>query len=68
MLNSRKILGRMRELGITQKCVSDHLGLAASTVSQKINGVRPMSLDEAEKLAALIQIRPSEFGTYFFTS
>lgn len=67
LLNVVKIRERMAELGVTQKDVAQFLGLAAPTVSQKLNRVRPMDLDEAEKLAVLLKIEDSQFGKYFFT-
>ena len=40
--------------------------IAQPTANQKINNTRPMDLDEAEKLAALLCIKPEEFQVYFF--
>lgn len=68
MINSSKIKGRMAELGITQKDVARFLNIAAPTVSQKINNVRPMDLNEAEALAKMLKIQPGEFGAYFFSN
>lgn len=67
MINSNKIKGRMVEMGITQKDVARTLNIAPPTVSQKINNVRPMDLNEAETLAKMLKIQPSEFGAYFFS-
>lgn len=66
MLNVNKIKGRLAEMNLTQKDVANALGIALPTASQKINRVRPMDLDEAEKLAKLLQIQDSEFREYFF--
>lgn len=66
MLNAAKIRGRMAELGLTQKDVGEALGIAASTVSQKLNHIRPMDLEEAEKLARLLKVEKIDFGSYFF--
>lgn len=66
MLNVAKVRGRMAELRLSQRDVAERLGLALPTVSQKLNRIRPMSLDEAEKLANLLQLTDSEFGEYFF--
>ena len=66
MLNVSKIKGRLAEMNLTQKDVANALGIALPTASQKINRVRPMDLDEAEKLAKLLQIQDSEFREYFF--
>ena len=67
MLNTNKIKGRMRELGIVQADVAKRLQLAEPTVSQKINGKRPMDLNEAMALAEMLHIDNSEFGVYFFS-
>lgn len=68
MLNVDKVRGRMAEMRLTQKDVATALGIAAPTVSQKLNRVRPMDLDEAEKLATLLKLEDSQFGEYFFAS
>lgn len=68
MLNVDKVRGRMAELRITQRDVADALGIAVPTASQKLNRVRPMDLDEAEKLASLLKLENDEFGLYFFAS
>lgn len=67
MVNTNKILGRMRELGVNQSQCSEAIGVAQPTYSQKINNVRPMDLDEAEKLASYLQIDDTDFGSYFFS-
>lgn len=68
MLNVSKVRGRLAELGLTQKDVAQSLGIAVPTVSQKLNRIRPLTLDEAEKLAKLLRIEDSQFGEYFFAS
>lgn len=68
MLNVNKIRGRLAELNLTQRDVAQALGIALPTASQKLNRVRPMDLDEAEKLAALLKIDDDQFGEYFFAS
>lgn len=65
MINTAKIKGRMAELGLTQSDVAKALGLSPSTVSQKINNVRALSLDEAEELSALLNIDVGDFGEFF---
>ena len=68
MINTNKIKGRMREMEIVQADVAKELGLAEATVSQKLNGKRPMDLDEAMKLAEMLKIGDPDFGAYFFTN
>ena len=67
MVNSRKIKGRLVELGLTQKDVAEKIGVAQPTVNQKINNIRPMDLQEAEAIADLLKRSPREFVEYFFT-
>lgn len=66
MINSGKIKGRLVELGLTQKDVAEALVIAQSTANQKINNIRPMDLNEAEKLASLLHLRAEDFQLYFF--
>jgi transcriptional regulator with XRE-family HTH domain len=68
MINTNKIKGRMRELGFVQKDVAQKLGIAVPTATQKINGVRPMYLDEAGKLAEMLKIKDEDFRVYFFAN
>jgi len=68
MFNVNKVRGRMAEMRLTQKDVAAALGIAPPTVSQKLNRVRPMDLDEAEKLATLLKLEDSQFAEYFFAS
>lgn len=68
MVNTNKLKGLLREKGITQADLAKFLELSQPTVNQKINNVRPMTLDEAEKLSTMLEIDAGEFGVYFFAS
>lgn len=68
MINTRKVKGRMVELGIGQKELAIHLGLSLPTISQKINNKRPVNLSEALELAQMLKIDEGEYKTYFFYS
>lgn len=68
MVNSAKIMGRMVELRITQADLAVKLGITQPTVSQKINNIRPMDLDEAEKMAEILKIGMPDFASYFFST
>ena len=68
MLNSEMIKARMKEKKVTQKEIADMLGIAPPTVSQKVNGVRPMDLEEARAIANKLDIDSSDFGAYFFAT
>ena len=68
MINERKIKGRMVELGLTQKDVAgkDVWNCALPTVSQKLSGVRPIYLDEANALAKLLKLTELEYYEFFY--
>ena len=68
MLSSEKLKARMKEKGITQKQIADVLGVAPPTISQKLNGIRPMDLNEAKTIADELEIDSADFGIYFFAS
>ncbi|MGN0791354.1 MAG: helix-turn-helix domain-containing protein [Christensenellales bacterium] len=67
MVNSELIKDRMREKNKTQRDIADALRLKTPTVSLKINNKRPLFLDEAEKIAKILDISDDEFGSYFFS-
>lgn len=66
MINSNKLNGRIRELGLTQRDCANILKISAPTMNQKINNIRPMSLNEASKLSDFLNIPIQEFPVYFF--
>ena len=66
-MNRAKIKGRMAELGIQQKDVASAWKCALPTVSQKLNGVRPIDLEEADILANLLKLNQLEYYIFFFT-
>lgn len=68
MVNATLIKEKAKSMGLRQRNIADALGIKQSTVNQKINNVRPMLLDEAEKIASLLNISDDEFAKYFFNS
>lgn len=66
MVNSLKLKGKLVEKGHTQLDLANFLNLSAPTVSQKLNNVRPISLNEAEKICEFLKIPNSDFHKYFF--
>lgn len=67
MINTNKIKGLLREKGLTQADIAKELGLSQPTVNQKLNNLRAMDLEEAEKISNILGIDAGEFATYFFT-
>ena len=68
MVNSKALKKKAKELGIRQREIAEALGIKQATVNQKINNVRPMTLEEAEKIADLLKIEDDMFRTYFFAT
>lgn len=66
MVNTNKIKARIVELGITQKVLADAIGVATTTISQKINNRRAMDVSEAFKIAEVLKIQDTDFREYFF--
>ena len=66
MVNSVAIKQRAKEKDIRQKEMARAMGVKQPTANQKINNIRPMLLEEAEKLAQLLGISDEEFRFYFF--
>lgn len=66
MVDTNKIKGLLRERGLTQADVAKKLGIAQPTANQKLNNIRPMDLEEAEKLSELLGIDAGSFAQYFF--
>jgi transcriptional regulator with XRE-family HTH domain len=59
-----KIKGRMAELKKSQRKVAQELGLSTRSYNLKINGKRPFTIPEAEKLITILNLsNPAE---YFF--
>ena len=52
---------------MTQADLAEVISVAVPTMCQKINNIRPLSLDEAEKISKALQIPDTEFGSYFFS-
>lgn len=68
MVNTNKIKGRIVELGLTQADIARVLGVATPTVSQKINNIRGMTVQEAFIIARVLKIDDEDFREYFFKS
>ncbi len=53
---------------MTQAKLAAAVGIATPTMNQKIHNIRPITLDEAEKVARALDIEDREFAAYFFAS
>lgn len=66
MVNAARLKGRMREKCLTQSACAERLHIRTPTFNQKLNNIRAFSLQQAEELANMLEIKDSEFGSYFF--
>ena len=66
MVNTQKLIERMKELGISQQELADVCSVKRPTINQKLHGVRPISLSEAQIIQKALKIPENEFGAYFF--
>lgn len=66
MPNTTLLKQRMKAMHITQAQIAREICVGTSDACRKINNIRTMSLDEAEKIAQTLQIRDEEFSDYFF--
>lgn len=66
MVNTNKLRGRIIEMGLTQGDVAKSMGIAQPTLSQKINNIRPLDVNEAVQIANLLDIPSSDYEEYFF--
>ena len=61
-----KLLGRLKEYGVTQAALATFLGISASTLSLKLNNKAAFSQDEIRSICELLEIPDDQIGIYFF--
>lgn len=68
LVDSKRIRARMIMLGLRNRDLAKAWGCAEQTASQKLNGTRPLSLEEANKLAQLLKLSEVEYYVFLFKS
>ena len=61
-----KLLGRIRECGLTQETLAKTIGKNKSTISAKLNGRSPFTAKEIDDICKVLNISNEEIGDYFF--
>ena len=56
---------RMYHKHITMTDVAKAIGINPITMSNKMNGVTPFTLDEAYKISQVLEIEPKDFTKFF---
>lgn len=64
--NYSKLLGRIRERGITQEQLATAIGKNKGTLSAKLNGHVPFTSKEIDDISRVLDISNNEIGEYFF--
>ena len=64
--NYSKLLGRIKERGLTQEQLAKLIGKNTSTVSAKLNGQFAFTTVEIDDICRVLDISNNEIGDYFF--
>ena len=62
-----KLLGRIKEKGMTQESLSKELGIALSSLNLKLTNKAYFKQQEIRRICEILEIEDSEVGLYFFT-
>lgn len=64
--NYSKLLGRIKECGLTQERLADEIGKNKATLSAKLNGKFPFTADEMDAICVVLDVPNERIGEYFF--
>ena len=65
--NYAKLLGKIKERGLTQEQLAKGIRINRSTLSIKLNGQSSFSAKEIDSICRVLDISNDEIGAYFFT-
>ncbi len=65
--NYSKLLGRIKECGLTQDLLAKAIDKDRSTLSAKLNGKFAFTTKEIDDICRVLDISNNEIGDYFFT-
>lgn len=67
-MNVNKLKGKIAEAGLTQRSISEKLGMSKNTVNSKVNGKIPFNINEVDRFCDLLGIRDNaEKAAIFLT-
>lgn len=64
--NYSKLLGRMKERGITQEGLAMEIGVNESTLNSKLNNKYGFKQNEMDAICKVLDIPNDDIGEYFF--
>lgn len=62
-----KLIGRIKELGLTQYDLAKKINVNKSTLSNKLNGKSEFTVKEIDDICRELNIDNAEIGLYFFS-
>ena len=65
--NHSKLLGRMREYGLTQESLAKKIGINEGTLNNKLNGKAYFTTKDIDRICEVLDIPNVEIGIYFYT-
>lgn len=63
----KKLLGLIKENGLTQDELAEKVGISAATLSAKLNNKGLFKQSEIASITSALGINGSDIGLYFFT-
>ena len=66
--NYQKLLGKIRENGLTQAQLATKIGLSETTLNLTLNNKRSFKQNEITQSCRVLGIKPLEIEQYFFCS
>lgn len=66
MFDYSKLLGRLKEKGLTQEQFAELLEISGTTLSKKLNGKSEWTQAEINKACEILEIDPADIPLYFF--
>lgn len=64
--NYAKLLGRIKERGLTQERLAQMIGINKGTLSVKLNNQYAFTAAEIDNISKILDIPNDEIGKYFF--
>ena len=66
VFNYQKLLGRMRERGVSQAVLAKEIGISEAHLNRKLKGVFAFTQDEIFNICEVLEICRDEINAYFF--
>ena len=61
-----KLIGKMREMGISQEALAKEIGISQTSLNRKLNGHAQFVFEEINRICIALDIKSSNIVDYFF--